>query len=632
MKVLKFFYVLSLLLFFSCDNYLDIVPDNVATLEYAFRDRVRAEKYLFTCYSYLPKHGTADDPGLAADEIWSNRQRSGNFPNRGFDLMYNGNDVNNPFLNFWDGSVGGTALWQGIRDCNIFLENVDHVRNLDDYDKARWKAEVKFLKAYYHYFLLGLYGPIPIVRENLPIASAADEVSAYREPTDEVFNYVIELIDEAVPDLPLVIDNRVAEIGRITKAIALSIKAKVLVTAASPLFNGNTDYTALVDNRGRQLFNNVPDPQKWTLALRACEDAIKVCHEAGLSLYHFTNNALGLSEETKQILTVSQVVTDKWNNETIWGWASNNQFHSSRYVEQFTIAPLAPDHRVFSGGGTWAPTMKMAELFYTENGVPIDEDINYPYNSRYEITTVPASEGYYMQPDYQTAVLHLHREPRFYGNIGVDGGWWYGLGRFKENEQWPIQSRLGSTSGKQGIERFSPTSFYLKKMYNYESVYSQTTYIEKRWNFPIFRLADLYLLYAETLNETLESPSADVYYYVNLIRSRAGLKSVEESWSSFSQFPQKYLSKSGMRDIIHRERNIELAFEGHRFWDMRRWKEAPQEFSKPVRGWNINGATPEEFYQVTILRSINYNVRDVFWPIRQSNLSVNTNLIQNLGW
>ena len=76
----------------SCDRYLDIIPDNIATLEYAFRDRVRAEQYLYTCYSYLPRHGTGDDPGLAGDEIASNPTRSGNFPNRGFDIMYQGNN------------------------------------------------------------------------------------------------------------------------------------------------------------------------------------------------------------------------------------------------------------------------------------------------------------------------------------------------------------------------------------------------------------------------------------------------------------------------------------------------------------------------------------------------------------
>lgn len=622
----------------SCKDYLDVVPDNMATIDYAFRNRVVAERYLYTCYSYMPRHGTGDDPGLAGDEIWSNPTRNTNFPNHGCDIMYFGNNVTSPILNYWEGTSYGKPLWKGIRDCNIFLENIDKVRDLEDFDKVRWIAEVKFLKAYYHFYLLELYGPIPIIRENQPITANPGELAIYREPVDKVVDYIVELLDEASPDLPLVIENKISEIGRITRAISLSVKAKVLVTAASPLFNGNVDYKMMVDNRGIQLFNQTYDKSKWTKALEACKAAIDTCESAGMSLYRFNNTSMGLSDVSKTILAVSQKITDKWNDETIWGWSgdwtnpSNTYGSTSRYCEEFTIAPLDPNHRTFSGCGTWAPTLKSVEMFYSKNGVPIEEDASYEYTSRYDLTTVPAEDKYLMQPGYVTAKLHLNREPRFYGSIGVDGGWWFGLGRFNENAQWPIQSKSGQISGRQGTERYTPTSFYLKKLYNIESVYSVTTYLDKRWDWPVFRLADLYLLYAEALNETLDVPTAEVYKYVDMIRDRAGLKSVAESWTGYSIYPQKYTNKEGMRDIIHKERNIELAFECQHFWDMRRWKEAVQNFSQPVKGWNINAATAQEFYQVTVLKLPDYNPRDIFWPIRQGELSINKNLVQNPGW
>ncbi len=632
MKKIIYLLIICMTILSSCKDYLDVVPDNIATLEYAFRNRVGAEHYLFTCYSYMPLHGSANDPAMVGDEIWSNPGRSGNFPNRGGYLMENGNNVTSPYLNFWDGTNYGTALWKGIRDCNIFLENIDKVKGLEDFDKIRWVAEVKFLKAYYHFYLLELYGPIPIVKENLPITATPDQLMVYREPVDKVFEYIVELLDEATPDLPLIIDNKIAEIGRATRAISLSIKAKVLVTAASPFFNGNPDYKMMVDNKGTQLFNQTEDKTKWNKALEACTAAISACDSANISLYHFTNTALGLSDITKTILGVSQVVTDKWNNETIWGWTRNDNPHSSRDVESFTIAPLDPNHRLFSGGGTWAPTMKMVEMYYSKNGVPIEEDATYDYNTRYDLATVPAADKYMMQPGYITAKLHLNREARFYGSIGIDGGWWFGLGRFNDNTQWPIQCRSGQLSGRQGIERFSPTSFYLKKRYNYESTYSVTTYLEKRWDFPVFRLADLYLLYAEALNETLDAPTPEVRKYVDMIRERAGLQSVAASWTAYSMYPQKYTTKTGMRDIIQRERNIELSFECHHFWDMRRWKKALENFSQPVKGWNINASDPKEFYQVTTIKLIDYNPKDILWPIRQGELSVNTNMVQNPGW
>jgi hypothetical protein len=638
MKKFIYFTIVGLTILSSCKNYLDVVPDNIATVDYAFRNRVVAERYLYTCYSYMPRHGTGDDPALAGDEVWSNPNRNTNFPNHGCDLMYFGNNVTNPLLNYWNGSTYSKPLWAGIRDCNIFLENIDKVRDLENYDKIRWVAEVKFLKAYYHFYLLELYGPIPIVKDNLPVTALPEELAIYREPVDKVIDYIVQLLDEASPDLPLVIESKISEIGRITRSISLSVKAKVLVTAASPLFNGNADYKMMVDNRGTQLFNQTYDPAKWTKALAACKAAIDTCTSAGFSLYRYSNTSLGLADVSKTIITVTQKVTDKWNSETIWGWAgdwinpSNTSGSTSRFIEEFTVAPLDQTHRTFSGCGTWAPTMKAVEMFYSKNGVPIEEDPTYAYGTRYDLATVPASDKYLMQPGYLTAKIHMNREPRFYGSVGVDGGWWFGVGRYNDVAQWPIQSKSGQVCGRQGMERYTPTSFYIKKLYNIESVFSGALYLDKRWDFPVFRLADLYLLYAEALNETLAAPTADVFKYVDMIRDRAGLQSVAASWSAYSIYPQKYTTKDGMRSIIHKERNIELAFEFQNFWDMRRWKEAVQNFSQPIKGWNINGTTAQEFYQVTIIKLIDYNPRDLFWPIKQGELSINKNLVQNPGW
>src|SRR5690606_38007254 len=109
--------------------------------------------------------------------------------------------------------------------------------------------EVKFLKAYYHYYLMRMYGPVPLVKENLPISAGIDEVRLYRDPFDEGINYIVSLIDESVADLPFQIQNVSSEFGRITQPIALAIKAEILVTAASPLFNGNPDFRSFKDSR-----------------------------------------------------------------------------------------------------------------------------------------------------------------------------------------------------------------------------------------------------------------------------------------------------------------------------------------------------------------------------------------------
>src|SRR5690606_39521541 len=151
----------------------------------------------------------------------------------------NNQSIINPRLNYWDGGNGGKSLFQALRDCNIFLENIGEVPGMQDAERKRWIAEVKFLKAYYHYYLVRMYGPIPIIRKNLPISASVSEVQVKREPVDSVFHYITELVDEAIPDLPLTIQNENDELGRITRLVAASGKAVVLVEAVSPLFNGN---------------------------------------------------------------------------------------------------------------------------------------------------------------------------------------------------------------------------------------------------------------------------------------------------------------------------------------------------------------------------------------------------------
>ena len=149
------------------------------------------------------------------------------------------------------------------------------------------------------------------------------------------------------------------------------------------------------------------------------------------------------------------------------------------------------------------------------------------------------------------------------------------------------------------------------------------------------RLADLYLLYAEAINE-LEGPngahSGELYLYLNAVRVRAKIPDVKTAWDDYSTNPGYYNTQTGMRAIIHQERMNELAFESQRFWDIRRWKEGPTEYNKNIYGFNISGASAEDYYKKTLVYEQPFLVRDYFWPISTYNLEHNPNLIQNTGW
>jgi hypothetical protein len=156
----------------------------------------------------------------------------------------------------------------------------------------------------------------------------------------------------------------------------------------------------------------------------------------------------------------------------------------------------------------------------------------------------------------------------------------------------------------------------------------------------VLRLADLYLLYAEARNETLASPDDSTYMYINMVRLRAGLPKVQDSWSQWSTNPDKYKRKEGMRDIIHQERMIELAFEGHYYFDIKRWSGSLQRarydimtlMNTPLKGWNIDGKTTLDYYVTRNVCTPQFSLRDYLWPIKESTLTVNGNLVQNPGW
>jgi hypothetical protein len=142
-------------------------------------------------------------------------------------------------------------------------------------------------------------------------------------------------------------------------------------------------------------------------------------------------------------------------------------------------------------------------------------------------------------------------------------------------------------------------------------------------------------MYAEAMNESgSAAPSEEVYTYIDAIRTRSRIADVRSSWRDHSVNPSKPSTKEGMRDIIRRERLIELAFEGPRFWDLRRWMLAEEYINNSaVRGWDvINGETEETFYQMQTLFTQKFEKKDYFWPIGIDAMVRNTNLVQNPGW
>jgi hypothetical protein len=618
----------------SCKKYLDVTPDNVGTLEFAFRNRNEAENYLFSCYATMTQmNNVVNDPGFvtSAEIVYPNTLVDHYFNEVGFNMIRGLQTSGNPSLNYWDASNGGSGLFQAIRRCNIMLENIDKPIDLSASEKKRWIAEVKFLKAYYHYYMIRMYGPIILIKTNNPVnASLADEKRS-RSSVDESFAYVVSLLDDAIADLPPVIENQATEFGRITKFMAMSVKAEVLTTAASPLFNGNPDYVNFKDKTGKLLFSSTYDANKWKLAADAGKAAITECEAQGLHLYDTppTVTVGNISDKLRKVLTLQNMITGKWDENPELIWALNYSFG----YQGFTIPRMTNESESLASSypSTFAVPISTAELYYTNNGVPMNEDKTFDYANRYTPQTGDNANGSYIKSGYQTAKGHFNRELRFYASIGFDGGIWFGNKQRDESSAYYVQARGPyALAGPKSLSATNITGMWPKKLANYLSVYD-VVFTAADFHMPRMRLAGLYLLYAEALNES-QGPVAEVYTYIDKVRARAGLGGVQASWANYSKTPDKPSTKDGLREIIHRERRIELCFEGQAGWDLRRWKELQEVLSRPIQGWNINQGDAASYYRPQTVIIPVFGLKDYLWPIQSNDLVVDNNLNQNPYW
>ncbi|MDR0686477.1 MAG: RagB/SusD family nutrient uptake outer membrane protein [Dysgonamonadaceae bacterium] len=715
-SLMKYLMVMPFFMVLSCSDFLDVVPDNIPTLDYAFLDKTQAENYLASLFAFMPKTGSPEsNPALVGcDEVWFGERTSGVNTDLWRHVARGVNMSNDPHPNYFSSYLkdkdgkdsedlhGGEFLFTALRDCNIMLENIWKPYDLYSDTRGRWIAEIKFLKAYYHFWLLRMYGPIPLIKVNSTIDEPA---TATREPVDDCIDYIVQLLDSACVEggLPEELASPGIDAGRPTILIAKALKAQVLTYAASPLFNGNE--IARTDGRSNPLGQTYKDLfptydiQKWIHARDALLDAINLAHEQKYKLYRFEDDMMPdtvsgrvlLRRPTIDAMQVRGAVTVHesflgWNSELIWG-----DPRGCKTIHQSCI-PLfgyLGGNTSSMGGGTihhnYAPTLDIVEQFYTNNGLPIADDIKWQASNAnwtdktetglYSLRGIP---DYKMHPDVgcimvrgkentndtATAVLHFDREPRFYGAITFARARHYGLAYsmcYRDTSAfWDDQAvNWFANFNFRNAERFPITGYICNKLSSYLDMYpTQGTGVSlhvqegnpaptrQDYPFPIIRLADLYLMYAEALNET--GDKAGAIAYVDSVRRRTAIPTIEESWTSSASDGKvtdfdgvtrhDYNTTEGLRCIIRRERLNELAFEGVRFWDLRRWMIAKTVLNKEIRGLNvptkvlINVNMPNDFYKPQTLWTMRFEDKDYFFPIKLNSVIKNVNLLQSPHW
>ncbi len=471
--------------------------------------------------------------------------------------------------------------WPFIYRATWFLDNADNIKTATANQKSELKAEARFIKAMTYFEFMIRFGGLPWITHKLDY-NTTDFKTVPRLPlvqmVDSIDNLLVKTLNE--PGLPDVRPDQ--EFGRITRATVLFLRARLWLFAARPLFNAVKPYMEMADSKNNNLiFMGNYDATRWKKAADASKACIDFCEANGYQLLTDANPSLAYQKATRDISKELIFVASRRQ----WGIKSLFPTYESPYINQPGVAD----------GNTVLPTQNLVDRYLMKNGKAQDD---------------PTS-------GFDPAKPYLNLDPRFYATIAENGSKW----NTRTVETWNNRTG-GSTVGVDfGFHRrdlsTSKTGYLLRK-YCLESLSNGTANATAIW--PYMRLADVYLMYAEALNES-NGPLQDCFTYINKVRTRAGMPEV----SGIS-------SKDDLRQIIWRERDIEMALEDIHYFDVKHLKRG-NILGEPIYGVDIRKKTDGTF---TYTRE---KIEDRFWkdywylsPIPEYDMIRSDALVQNPGW
>lgn len=551
----------------GCKNDpLDITPDGRITMEDVWKDAIRTEAFLNTVYQYVPgyfmSYGYFETISGLSDESYYKEGLSIAWANGS--LSPSNNFVNDFY----------TRCWSGIRYANVFIENIDRAQVNNEINRGLFKAEAKILRAFYYMELIKQYGPMPVIDKEMSVDF--DFTSLKRPSFQENIDFIVQDLDDALAQSNLPIRRTVgSQSGRMTKAIAHAIKSQALLYNASPLWNPQNDLS------------------KWAAAAQASKEAIQELTSG--DEYELYGNY------GDYFLRGYDVVPQPQDRETIMETGGGSKTHF------ITMNNIPSKTGVDRAGAT--PTQELVDSYDMQ------------------VTGLPAILGYndenHLNPIINTAsgynenAPYAGRDPRFYASI------WYN-GASYDNIQGNLHTVQTFTGGadqmlRSQVNANTGTGYYLRKMIDPKLQVSERS----NANFKKYRLAEIYLNFAEAANEAGVDLSL-AYEAINTVRRRADMPDIATG-----------LTKEEFRDRIRRERRVELFLEEHRFWDVRRWKIIDQ-VDKLVTGMEITEVSPNNYVytRFVVQRRSSWQNKYLIFPLPSSELNIvpDFSVNQNPGW
>jgi len=549
-----------------------------------FADSSRTEGFLANIYA---------SAGFA---VSATRFTSNSIPTGGLDAACDESEPSHPYATDASGFATGTinagtvsndpynTCYTQIRAVNQLLANI-HLTKMLASNKAQLIAEARFLRVWYYSILVEHYGGVPLVGNNL--YTYATPINVVRSTYAACITYITSECDSAAAILPLTQGG--LNYGRTSGGACMALKARMLLYAASPLFNGTT----LPSDAGPSSSGAVSaalvgypsaDPTRWQLAEAAAQ--------AVIASGAYTLNTANLYQDTIAGYGFQGLFPQRVNTEYI--------FALMRPPNDDLENLFLPPSRGGSNGAF--PYEGFVEAFPMSNGKLITDptsgyDPAHPYNNR--------------DPRLNYSIIHDQTVLNIRNGSGLIAG------------QAPVDIYLGNGNNQNpdAVHQGTFTGYYNNKMLD-PSVVAQSLAFKTNRCIPLIRFAEILLDYAEAANE-YEGPTTNVYNAVQAIRQRAGLNPF--------QLPQG-LSQAQMRTYIQNERRIELAFEGNRFFDVRRWKIAPQTDNIQATGMEVDDNGTAVAYNVFNVTKHNFRAAMYLWPFPLSETGKSASLIQNPGY
>lgn len=606
----------------ACDSYLDRQPDEPLTSADIFKKQRTTLQYLTNIYSWQPNYEAPACVSSSDDIPWEacSDEAAFSYLSRNYTVI--NYDSWTPATNLYRNDTYNSP-YKGIREANYFMQHVYECPELTDTDKGYYYNEARFLRAYFYTLMLPVYGPVFLVGDEPVDFTQGGLDQRERNTWDECVEYVSNELWEAAKGLPDAWPNNYY--GRATKGAALAARARLLLYSARKLFNGNDLYQGVISKHGTPLFPTQYDPAKWEKAAQAAKDVMD------LNLYTLVGEEAEDPYGSFNKLFTS-IGSEAGAVEKIYTRVAN------RY--QWGIVTTPPKVGGIAYGG-YGVTQKMVDAFAMENGrYPIT---GYANNDQSQPQIDPDA-GYsetgfssFTHPIYgdqlDTYRMYQNREPRFYINIFWSGLTWHGANKKTAD----IQFFTDGNSGPGVSHNYTPTGYLAHKFTNSTldtSVGGTGTSVWGFLDFPVFRYAEILLMRAEALNEC-DPSNPEILTCLNRIRKRAGVPDIEEVYTDAPNDPDR------MRELIRRERQVELCFENLRYFDTRTWMTAETDNNMPVYGMNISAKdhkTNGEFWKRVVCSYDGgrdgyrrFTKRGYLFPISQEELD-RVKCTQNYGW